>query len=348
MVPAVSILTPTFNHAAFIRECLDSVLAQSFESWELLVLDDGSLDETGAIVQSYGDPRIRYVQQAHRGLDGLVDSYNRGLSMCRAPLVAILEGDDYWPSDKLERLVPAFQDPEIVLAYGVTRVVGGERHGLLPTTPHPRMEQDFPRGTLTNSPVGSAALAMFDFRVLTFTYPCSVVLRRSTLDHIGGFQRLEGVPITDYPTFFRLALEGRFHFEPAVMGYWRVHSSGTTINRLHLMLPALGRGVRRYMAEHGARLGLTAAQRRELELAWTLGLAQMSLRKGRKLLVERRWREARPALFEAAQKGRRRTRLMAVLGLLGSVVRTTVEPFYRFRGRPWFRAVANGESEWVT
>ena len=65
------------------------------------------------------------------------------------------------------------------------------------------------------------------------------------------------------------------------------------------------------------------------------------------VVEKRRFREARPALLEATRKGRRRTRLMAVVGLVGSVFRGSVEPFYRLRGRPWFRAAANGESEWV-
>lgn len=346
-MPAVSIITPTYNHAAFIAACVDSVLRQSFSDWELLVLDDGSTDDTGAIVQGYRDPRVRYSRQEHAGIAGLVDTYNRALAASRAPLVAILEGDDYWPPDKLERLVPAFADDEVVLAYGVTEVLGGQGYDLPKTTPYAGMEEQFPAGTMTNTPVGSAARAMLDFRVLTFTYPCSVVLRRAALQRIGGFQRAPDLLVTDYPTFFRMALEGRFHFEQATMGYWRVHDRGTTVREGDRILRAMQRQVSRYLAEFGERLQLGAEQRRAIEVEWERGLARLTLRRARKLLVERRWEEARAALVGATREGRRRTRLMAAAGLLATALHRSVEPLYRFRGRPWLRLDGAGAAEWV-
>lgn len=128
-VPAASIITPPYHHAPFLAQCIESVLGQTFQSWEQIIIDDGSTDGTGDVAQRYRDPRVRYVRQRNLGLARLPETDNRALSLCRTSLIAILEGDDYWPPDKLEALVPAFEDPAVVLAYGVTEVVGEGRPG---------------------------------------------------------------------------------------------------------------------------------------------------------------------------------------------------------------------------
>src|SRR5262245_61272643 len=120
--PMVSIITPTYNHAEFLADCVESVLRQTFTSWEQIVVDDGSTDATPDVMARFRDPRIKYVRQQRCGLERLAETYNRALAMCRAPLIAILEGDDTWPANKLEALVPAFVDEDVVLAYGVTEV----------------------------------------------------------------------------------------------------------------------------------------------------------------------------------------------------------------------------------
>ncbi len=345
MTPAVSIITPTFNHERYIGACLASVRAQSFASWEQIVIDDGSSDRTGAVVEAAGDARVRYVRQERAGLEGLCDTYNRALAMCRAPLVALLEGDDTWPRDKLATLVPAFDAPDVVLAYGLTEVVGEARHDFPPRIPGP--EHVYPAGTLTNTPVGIAAAAMLDYRVLTFTYPCSVIVRRSTLERIGGFQRRPGLIVVDHPTFLRLALEGRFHFEPRVMGYWRVHTAGTTLGQMDHILAALRRDLGRTRAELGARLPLSAARWQEIGRTWRTAEGWMSLRRARRLLTCGRWADARPHLSHALAVGKTTTMLAALLGLAGSRLGFSIEPVYRLRGRAWFRAVPGGDVELV-
>ena len=117
--PLVSIITPTYNHALYIGRCLESVLAQTEPRWEQIVIDDGSTDGTAEIVNQFTDARIRYVTQRHRGIAGLGDAYNLALRMARGEYVAVLEGDDFWPQDKLERQLPEFEDPEVVLSWGL-------------------------------------------------------------------------------------------------------------------------------------------------------------------------------------------------------------------------------------
>ena len=112
----VSIITPTYNHEKFIGACLDSVRAQTDPDWEMIVVDDGSTDRTGDLVAAAAaaDPRIRHVRQPNKGLARLGETYNEALRLARGDLVAILEGDDFWPPHRLAVQRPAFDDPAVV------------------------------------------------------------------------------------------------------------------------------------------------------------------------------------------------------------------------------------------
>ncbi len=108
--PLVTAIMPTYNHARFVGEAIDSVLAQTLDDWELVVVDDGSTDGTLDIVRGYRDPRIRVIARDHGGLYRLGESYRAALEASTGPLLAVLEGDDTWPPDKLARQSADFDD----------------------------------------------------------------------------------------------------------------------------------------------------------------------------------------------------------------------------------------------
>ncbi|MDQ4075779.1 MAG: glycosyltransferase family 2 protein [Chloroflexota bacterium] len=119
--PRVSILMPTFDHARFIRRAIDSLLAQTLSEWELIVVDDGSTDETPIIVKPFlVDKRIHY----HR-LDsnqGLGRALNYALEHARAPLIAYLPSDDVYHAEHLASLVEELSNnTDAVLAYSGVR-----------------------------------------------------------------------------------------------------------------------------------------------------------------------------------------------------------------------------------
>lgn len=91
-VPAITVLMPVYNSGRFLREAMDSLLAQTFADFELLIMDNASTDDTPAVIASYRDARIRYVRnEANLGLPA---SLNRGLKLARAPLIARMDADD--------------------------------------------------------------------------------------------------------------------------------------------------------------------------------------------------------------------------------------------------------------
>lgn len=108
--PLVSILIPSFNHARYLGACLDSVLAQTFENWEVILVDDGSSDDSLAIAQSFAsrEPRIK-VFQNEKNL-GTYGTEQRALELSSGEFIAILNSDDLWLKDKLLRQINALLD----------------------------------------------------------------------------------------------------------------------------------------------------------------------------------------------------------------------------------------------
>jgi glycosyltransferase involved in cell wall biosynthesis len=98
--PKVSVVIPAYNHETFIGPAVDSVLQQSYANIELIVVDDGSTDRTGQVVQSYQDPRVIYFYQENQDA---YNALNRGLDMATGKFVSILNSDDIYHPTRLER-----------------------------------------------------------------------------------------------------------------------------------------------------------------------------------------------------------------------------------------------------
>ena len=120
-MPQVSVVMPTFEQSRFIRRALDSLMAQSLTDWELIVIDDGSQDDTARAVLPYlEDTRIRCVQLLHN--QGLGNALNEGLARARAPLLTYLPSDDVLYRDHLQHLVDTMSaHPDAALAYAGVR-----------------------------------------------------------------------------------------------------------------------------------------------------------------------------------------------------------------------------------
>jgi glycosyltransferase involved in cell wall biosynthesis len=116
--PCVSIVIPTYNRAALLPRALDSVLAQTFGDWEIVLVDDGSMDGTRGVVRCYADrlgDRLQYFRQENQGSSS---ARNRGIDVCRGRFVAFLDSDDAFLPHKLERQLALFEAcPEVGLVY---------------------------------------------------------------------------------------------------------------------------------------------------------------------------------------------------------------------------------------
>ncbi len=107
-VPAIAVVMPVYNRAAVVRRAIESVLTQDFPDFELIVVDDGSTDDTPAVVQSIDDPRLRFMRlPANAGGNA---ARNRGIESVTAPLIAFQDSDDVYLPHKLGTVVRTFQE----------------------------------------------------------------------------------------------------------------------------------------------------------------------------------------------------------------------------------------------
>jgi glycosyltransferase involved in cell wall biosynthesis len=210
----VAVCIPTYNRASYLGEAIQSVLTQSFEDFELLVVDDGSTDGTREIVASYHDPRLRYAHNA-RNL-GMVANWNRCLELARgAPYIARLDDDDVYLPTMLGTMVAALAaDPRAGFGYSAVEImddrgrVTGERHSL--------------RGDHVLDPrAGFAHLLSFN-SVPTPT----VVMRAQALERVGPYDPGAGW-CADWEMWLRLA---RFPivYVDRVLARYRLTARSTT------------------------------------------------------------------------------------------------------------------------
>lgn len=230
-MPKISIIIPTYQHEKFIAQCLASVLKQTFLDWEAIIVDDGSKDNTAEIIKDFmkKDNRVHYFYQENKGIYRLSELYNFALEKAEGELIAILEGDDYWPEEKLAEQIKAFDNPNVILSWGDGMIdVAGELSAL------PGYRGFADKNEICNSPVGSA-LEPLMFHGHFFEMPtCSVMYRKEGLQKIGGFYQPKGLPWLDRSTWAVLACVGEFSYKAINLGVWRRHPQQVTQNNKDL------------------------------------------------------------------------------------------------------------------
>jgi len=241
--PRVSVVVPTFNYGAFLPRAVDNALAQDLAGLEVIVADDGSTDDTAAVVARYaGDPRVRYLPLPHGGVSR---ARNAGIQAARGPYVALLDADDLWPRrDKLS-LQAGFLDahPEVGWIFGDVSIVHWHGRGdkvALRACGFYSEESPAPRRV----PLTVEELWDDGFGIPT----SSVVVRRSCLDAVGGFDE-ELALYEDLDLWLRLLRRYPVAFVPTVLVTRHIHGANTGSRRAHH-----GADLARLAARHGLPL----------------------------------------------------------------------------------------------
>jgi len=327
--PLVSIIMPAYNHARFMRRCMDSLLAQTYPNWELAVVDDGSTDNTAEIVKSYRDPRIQYVYQENRGVKFLAATINVGLKETRGELVTMFPSDDMWPPHRLEVQVPIFRDPAVVLCFGRQLLID-ENDNVIGETPPPA---DLTR--VVNRPVGSV---LHDLLVSNFIPEPTVLIRRKPLEKIGGYLQPPGLLAEDYPTQLALALEGEFRYLDIPLAHYRLHQ--TQMTRIHSSK----------MVETDVAFAMEFFRALDPEIQQRSGWTEASLARalldrlraghfgvGRRALLAAEWKNARRHFLSALRASNPKTKAKALLGILCSFLHRDMENIATLFGRAALR-----------
>lgn len=206
-MPRVTVLLPAYDCALFLREAVDSVLAQTLRDFELVVIDDGSTDGTAQVLQSYDDPRMVVLTQENQGMAAAL---NRGLALARGEYVARMDADDRSAPQRLERQV-AFLDghPEVVVVGSRYRTM--DVHGVPGSVVRlMRHDKDLRREMYLSSP---------------FTHGC-VMLRRQAVLAVGGYDGSLW-PAEDYDLWTRIG--GGLANLPESLYDYREHSSTSSL-----------------------------------------------------------------------------------------------------------------------
>lgn len=210
--PAVSVILPTYNRGAMLRESVDSVLAQSFTDWELLIIDDGSTD--GSVASLPSDPRIRVIATAHSGSPA--SARNVGFREARGEWIALLDSDDSWlPAKLATQLQALWKSPD-----GRWSCTG---YSFVDETGQPVPQRSGGPYTPVSGWVLESLIAGGGMTVTTTT----LMFHRSLIDEVGEFDPAY-VPRADLDYMLRAAKRSPIVAVPDVLTVVREHSTRST------------------------------------------------------------------------------------------------------------------------
>jgi len=208
----ISVIIPTYNHACFLAEAIDSVLAQTLAPLEVIVVDDGSTDATPEVLAAYGD-RIRVIRQKNQGV---AMARNAGIAAARGEYLAFLDSDDVWYPRKLELQMPRFDaEPQLGLVHCGAETI------------------DSAGRTLKTSVAGlegrvAEAMLRLDREVI-HPQGSGIVVPKRVAEEVGGYDgRLP--PSEDWDFCYRVAARYPVGYVADVLVRYRLHGGGIHLN----------------------------------------------------------------------------------------------------------------------
>jgi GT2 family glycosyltransferase len=221
-MPVVSVVIPSYNHAAFIAEAVNSVLTQSLRDLELIVVDDGSTDASLNVLAGFSDPRVKIISQANQGAHAAI---NRGLREASGKYLAILNSDDVYYPRRLEKAIKALEaDPQVGLVGSYIEIVDtegktlGVKHSYQNCSP---WLLETPEESFRAVDDLRAALLTENYWATTSNY----VFPRTWFERIGEFLPLRYAHDWDFA--LRMAKVARMVMLPEVLMRYRVHEKNT-------------------------------------------------------------------------------------------------------------------------
>jgi glycosyltransferase involved in cell wall biosynthesis len=238
--PLVSVVIATYNYGGYLPLALDSALSQTLADLEIIVVDDGSTDDTERVIQPYRlDPRIGYLRTDHLGQSA---AKNAGIRRARGRYVAFLDADDLWLPTKLEKQIELFErsGPELGVVYCRRRWIdeGGRELDRDERQPHR----------------GDVLARLFHRPFICFS---SSMIRRAVLDDVGLFD--ESIPMAiDYDLWLRIGLKYHFDYVDERLVMYRT-GHGNLSSRLAERVVCVREIIHRFLEERGGRERLDSA-----------------------------------------------------------------------------------------
>ncbi|MEK6641449.1 MAG: glycosyltransferase [Nitrospirota bacterium] len=255
--PSVSVIVPTYNRATELRRCLDSLVSQSIDNFEVIVCDDGSTDRTSEVIADYLSA-LDITYEYAENFGGPAQPRNRGIKLARAAYVAFLDSDDWWASAKLEQSLVYLKAGSDVVYHDLWNVV--------------QLGENPVKGRIVS---GQPVSPMFESLLCSaYSIPnSSIVVRKSVLQMIGEIcEDAELIAVEDFDMLLRLSrVTEKFAKIPECLGYY--WSGGANISGAS---PAQIRRTEAVYRRHVPSLDEFSRPRAEALLAYRIGrIAQL-------------------------------------------------------------------------
>lgn len=210
----VSICIPNYNHGMFIGKAIQSVLDQTYQDFEIIVVDDCSTDNSEEVIKSFKDPRIKFFRN-ERNL-GMVPNTNKALKLAKGEFIGILNSDDYYGQKMIETALKMFENPSVGFTYS-SYVVVNESGGIITKV------ESCPCDKIFKSKEGFKRLA-----ISNVAPPSGVIARKKCYEAVGSFDD-EFPYCHDWNMWLRLSLKYDFACLSDYLLYYRMHSRNTSI-----------------------------------------------------------------------------------------------------------------------
>lgn len=263
----VTVVIPTYNRKSTIARAIRSVLDQSFTDLEVLVVDDGSTDETEAVVEAMADPRVRFLRP-YSGNRGPSAARNAGIELASGDFIAFQDSDDEWVHTKLELELKAFAAamPEVGVVYGTIHRQGPNHEELVPHPSAAPRQGDLRFRLLEGNLVGAP----------------SALIKKKCLEEVGGFDPLLR-SLEDWDLFLRLSEVCEFAFVDKVVCNSFELSDSINVNRgrrIASLGAVLEKHKLRFETRPKAYMGFCLEVARGLYLDGDVGQGKEFLRRG--------------------------------------------------------------------
>lgn len=210
----ISIIIPAYNAEKYIKETIDSALEQTHKNIEIIIVNDGSTDNTENIIKSYTDDRIKYFKQKNSGLAGI--ARNTGIRQANGDYIAFLDADDIWVKDKLKKQIKIL-DNTTALVYSDGEISGA-------THKNGKKFSDFSkfyRGRVFHNLIKN-----------NFIPTSSVVVKRKALGDVGIFSEDKKLRVgEDYDLWLRISKKYKINYCDEILFKYRITGEGETANK---------------------------------------------------------------------------------------------------------------------
>ena len=229
-MPKVSVIIPTFNRAAFLESAIESVLNQTYNDFEIIIVDDNSSDNTYEVVASFKDVRIKYIR--HRENKGVSAARNTAIRVCKGKYIAFLDDDDEWVPEKLQKQVE-LQDKSSSNICGVysDRVIIDRLSNKI-----------ISKGLQSNKVRGNLLSQLVMHNQIN---TCTVLLRKRCLDDVGLFDETISY-MEDRDLWIRLSLNWDFEYIDEPLTRTHIHKQNHLSSRLKEQIEGRKKLLRKY------------------------------------------------------------------------------------------------------